>query len=326
MKKKVYLDIDGVVADFGTHFLEYLGIEDKTPPTTWDDARFKDNMWRVKDDYNFWLSIPPLLTPEQMLFDFEGYCTSRPIPSSVTLDWLEKNKLPLKPVITVNGSKVNALKEVGCDVFIDDYEENFDELNRNGIKCFLMTRSHNVHVNTSMRIDKIEDFFVHTKTNLLILGHKEHGKTTLAEMICKHTGLTFEDSSMAAARIFIYNALKDKYNYKSFEECFTDRRNHRKEWFDLITEYNREKETRLAREILSGANIYVGMRREEELIASIDEGLFDVIIGIFDPYKALESKESNTADVFQYSDFIIWNNAGLYNLEQKVKTIFNGKY
>ena len=33
-------------------------------------------------------------------------------------------------------------------------------------------------------------------------------------------------------------------------ECFEDRVNHRSEWFDLITNYNKEDRTRLTKEIL----------------------------------------------------------------------------
>ena len=64
---RIALDIDGVLADFGPHFLDYFGIEDKTPPTIWDDVRFKDNMHKVAGNAEFWLGIPPMLTTEESL-------------------------------------------------------------------------------------------------------------------------------------------------------------------------------------------------------------------------------------------------------------------
>ncbi len=65
--------------------------------------------------------------------------------------------------------------------------------------------------------------------NILIIGHGRHGKDTLAELIQVYTGFTFKSSSESAAEIFIYDALKEKYGYKSFIECYEDRHNHRAE-------------------------------------------------------------------------------------------------
>ena len=161
------------------------------------------------------------------------------------------------------------------------------------------------------------------KTTFLVLGHKEHGKSTLAQMICDKTGLKVEDSSMAAARIFIYDSLREKYDYQSFEECYTDRRNRRQEWFDLIADYNKENETRLAEQILQDNNGYVGMRRIEELRESNRKELFDVVIGIYDPRKPLESADSNTINPLTDSDILIWNDGDLEQLEKKVEKIVN---
>lgn len=95
---------------------------------------------------------------------------------------------------------------------------------------------------------------------LLIIGHKRHGKDTLAEIFRDNFGMTFNSSSNAAAEIFIYDALKNKYGYKSFKECFYDRMNKRAEWYDLICEYNVKDKARLAKDILKDNDCYVGMR------------------------------------------------------------------
>ena len=60
-KVRIGLDIDGVIADFGTHFLNYLDIEDKTPARCWDDERFTKNFHKIVDDERFWLTIPPII-------------------------------------------------------------------------------------------------------------------------------------------------------------------------------------------------------------------------------------------------------------------------
>jgi hypothetical protein len=316
--KKVFLDIDGVLNFFGEYFLDYLGIEDKTPPEKWSDSRYVDNMHRIVNDVDFWLNIPAI-DYKEIKFEVSGYCTARPIPSSVTEEWLLRNGFPKAPVYTVglNGSKLKVLKEQGCEIFLDDAAHNFKELNDGGIKTYLLTRSHNKNIKTNLRVDSIQEFYPFTKKNILVLGHKEHGKSTFAELICKNYNLTSKDSSLAAAEIFIYNVLKDKYGYNTFEECFNDRRKRRKEWFKLIQEYNANNETRLAEQILLNNDIYVGMRREKELICSIEKGLFSNIIGIYDPRKSLENFESMDIDIFKYSDYIVYNNLSLNELNEK---------
>jgi hypothetical protein len=72
---------------------------------------------------------------------------------------------------------------------------------------------------------------------LLIIGHARHGKDSMAEILQENFGLKFKSSSEAAAEIFIYDVLKGKYSYKTPQECFKDRVNHRAEWHQLICEY-----------------------------------------------------------------------------------------
>lgn len=159
-------------------------------------------------------------------------------------------------------------------------------------------------------------------TKLLIVGHKNHGKTTLAKMICEVTGYSAEDSSMAALKEVIYPVMKNRYGYKTLEECYADKEAHRKEWFDLIEIYNKVDETRLARKILESNDIYVGMRRIEELNKSRQEGIFDYVIGCYDPNKPLESTGSNTIDPLKDSDFVIFTGCSLEYLKKKVENIF----
>lgn len=156
---------------------------------------------------------------------------------------------------------------------------------------------------------------------ILILGDARHGKDTMAEMINKNFGLTHLSSSVAALRIFLFDVLRDKYNleYNSLEEAYEDRVNHRDKWFNEICDYNKEDPIRLTKEILKQADMYVGLRDYKEVEKAIEENQFDYIFGIFDPRKPRESKASNTADVFKYSDIVIINNEGLDELEEKIK-------
>lgn len=157
---------------------------------------------------------------------------------------------------------------------------------------------------------------------ILVIGSARHGKDTVAEMINKNFGLTFTSSSMAASEIFLYGALKNKYGYESPQECFEDRINHRAEWYDLIVKYNKKDRSRLAKGILEKSNIYVGMRDNEEALKCKEENLFDFVIGVHDPRKPEEPKESFNIDIWTMSDFIIPNSEGLKELEERVIKLF----
>ena len=143
------------------------------------------------------------------------------------------------------------------------------------------------------------------KYKLLVIGHMRHGKDTVAAMIQENTGMSFKSSSEMAAEIFIYDELKDKYGYTTFMECFEDRMNHRAEWHDLIKNYNTPDKAKLAKEILKHNDMYVGMRSQAEIDKCIEDNIFDLIVGVFDPNKPLEPKDSFDIDLFTSSDIII---------------------
>jgi len=164
--------------------------------------------------------------------------------------------------------------------------------------------------------------------NILILGHMRHGKTTVAEIIEEEYGLTFKDSSMASAEIFIYDELKDKYGYSSFEECYEDRKQHRPEWFQMICDFNDPDKARLAKEILNRADMYVGMRSNDELQECIKDDVFDLIIGVHRPLFPEEPKSSFDIDIWQECDIIIPNSGTKKDLRNKIiklKNIFDEK-
>lgn len=158
---------------------------------------------------------------------------------------------------------------------------------------------------------------------ILIVGHGRHGKDTMAEILNKNFGLTFESSSMKAAELFIFESLKDKYNYKSFDDCYNDRSSKRVEWHDLIIEYNKEDKARLAKDILLESDIYVGMRSKEEHDECISQGLFGWVIGVFDIRKPLESSDSFDIDLWNSCDFIVPNSEGLEEFESRINKIYN---
>lgn len=156
---------------------------------------------------------------------------------------------------------------------------------------------------------------------ILIIGHARHGKDTVAEMLQEEYSLSFDSSSKAAAKIFLYDKLKGKYGYNSFEECFLDRMNHRAEWYEAIKEYNKDDRTKLAKDILLNTDIYVGMRDFEEIKSCKEQGIFDLIIGVWNPTKPEEPKDSFNIDLWQSADIIIPNAGTLNDLRTKILTL-----
>ncbi len=153
---------------------------------------------------------------------------------------------------------------------------------------------------------------------LLIIGHARHGKDTVAGMFNEMYGYTFKSSSQAAAEIFIYDALKDKYGYKSFEECYKDRMNHRDEWYNMICEYNLEDPARLAKEIMKTNDIYVGMRSAREIESCVEQGIFDYVVAVYDERKPLEDDSSLDDAIFEYTDVALNNSGTLDDLKRQV--------
>lgn len=116
--------------------------------------------------------------------------------------------------------------------------------------------------------------------NLLIIGHGRHGKDTVAEMLRDAHGYSF----MSSSEFVLHEAIWEdwgKYNYDTIDECFNDRAQHRAIWARMITMYNTPDKTRTARTMLErGHNLYVGMRKRDELLACKAHGLFDAIIWV----------------------------------------------
>lgn len=140
---KIGLDIDEVLADWVGHWSKYHG---HIEPEFWNfDRNIKEKFELLKNNKEFWLSIPPKITPSDLPFEPHCYITSRSIPKEWTEEWLDKNGFPGVPVYSVGfgESKVEIAKESGIDIFVDDRYENFVELNNAGICCFLFDAPHN---------------------------------------------------------------------------------------------------------------------------------------------------------------------------------------
>ena len=158
---------------------------------------------------------------------------------------------------------------------------------------------------------------------LLIVGSARHGKDTFAELLRDNFGLKFKSSSQSAADIFLYDKLKEQYGYTTPEECFEDRVNHRQEWYEAICDYNKDNLARLAKDILSSADCYVGMRDRAEIKACMEQGLFDLIIWV-DASERLPKEPSTSFNIDKScADIVLENNGTLEEFITKTKRLGN---
>jgi thermostable 8-oxoguanine DNA glycosylase len=157
-----------------------------------------------------------------------------------------------------------------------------------------------------------------TRPKLLVIGHGRHGKDTVCEILRQDYGFQFQSSSEFCARKFIYRALKSKYRYSDYDECYRDRHNHRSEWFDMIHEYCRDDYARLGRDIFAENDIYCGLRNKSEFHAMRNTGVFDYAIWVDrSDHLPLEDQSSMNLEIWM-ADYVVDNNGRLEDLHRNV--------
>jgi len=151
-----WMDIDGVIADFCAHVINYLGLPDH-PFTEWNDNRIRDNWHLIADDLVFWQTIPAM--NRDIPFEITGYITSRPISSEESVKWLSANGFPKAEVITIPpmGSKGEVLRDKHNAVLIDDGGHNYEDCVKHGVRCYLFDTPYNRHIDTDMRIYNLSE-------------------------------------------------------------------------------------------------------------------------------------------------------------------------
>jgi uncharacterized HAD superfamily protein len=144
--RKIGLDIDEVICNWLPDWCNYWNIK---IPSTWffdKDIMNKFDILRNEGKLDgFYLNLKPLTLPDDIPFEPHCYVTSRPVSTEITEQWLSKWGFPARPVITVpvGGSKLQALKDAGVEIFVDDRMDNFVELNNGGICTYLFDAPHN---------------------------------------------------------------------------------------------------------------------------------------------------------------------------------------
>lgn len=161
------------------------------------------------------------------------------------------------------------------------------------------------------------------KKKLLIIGHGRHGKDTVCEILRDEYNYSFESSSRFCSKLFIFNSLKDNYEYADEEQCYADRHNHRAEWYDAICAYNVPDASRLGKEIFVAHDIYCGLRNKREFHAMKNTGVFDYAVWV-DRSNHLPQEDSSSMSLEPWmADFTIDNNGSLEELHFNIDQLMN---
>lgn len=150
----IFLDIDDVI--FNWHDAYAKRFDTNIPKSFLSSNLMKKRLEVLSKEKNFWLNLPIKNVPN---FQPSGYVSARGIPKSWTIESLKINNIPGRSNVNQvhwGQSKLQLLKELKCDIFIDDKVETFRELNKNGIFCLLMDAYHNQNVKTKYRIYNLD--------------------------------------------------------------------------------------------------------------------------------------------------------------------------
>ena len=63
--------------------------------------------------------------------------------------------------------------------------------------------------------------------NIVITGHARHGKDTVCEYLRDNHGLSFVSYSRICLKKVVFPVLRKRYGYRSLDDCYADRVNHR---------------------------------------------------------------------------------------------------
>ena len=163
-KPNIYLDIDDVIFKW---FEAFASRFNSKVLKSWSNSPLvQKRLGIVAKEKDFWVNLPIKNTPN---FIPRGYVSARGIPTAWTKESLRINNIPGRSNVNQvhwGQSKLELLKKLKCDIFVDDKVATFHELNRNGIFCLLMDAEHNQQVKTPYRVYDLDI------DNIMNLWHK----------------------------------------------------------------------------------------------------------------------------------------------------------
>jgi hypothetical protein len=146
----IFLDIDDVIFDFQLGFSKRFSTNVQK---SWRTSNLMSKRLNIlSNEKSFWLNLPVKNIPN---FQPKGFVSARGIPTAWTKESLKLKGVPGRSrvhQVSWGKSKIEVLKSLGCNLFIDDKWETFKECHENGIFCLLMDASHNQKYKTPYRI------------------------------------------------------------------------------------------------------------------------------------------------------------------------------
>lgn len=159
---------------------------------------------------------------------------------------------------------------------------------------------------------------------LLVTGYARHGKDTVCNILSENFGLSFVSSSYFVAERAVRPYLEERgIIYRTLEECYADRVNHRAHWYDAITDYNTPDLARLGRELFAERDIYCGLRSFDEFSAQRAEGIFDFSIWVDAIHREPPEHWSSITIRREDCDFVLDNNRGLEDLKIRTRNLYS---
>lgn len=157
------------------------------------------------------------------------------------------------------------------------------------------------------------------KPKLLVIGHAEHGKDTVGEILREYGFNPKGSSEWATEKLMLPAFAKRGIHYDTPEACYADRVNHRDFWFQTIRRFNQASQWQgLTKEIfLAGHDTYLGMRSRDEFRAS--RTFYDWVIWV-DALKRKPPEPFGSNELLpRDADWIIDNNQTKNGLLLQVK-------
>lgn len=139
-KPIICCDLDDVIFDFTGSYEEKFNVK---LSDYWNgDYNMTENLKESLNDRDFWVNMP---IKSSIPFEVDYYVTARAIPVEWTQEAIQKNNLPKAPIYSLNWneSKISTLKQLKCDIMIDDKFKTFKECEEAGIFCYLVSTSAN---------------------------------------------------------------------------------------------------------------------------------------------------------------------------------------